>query len=72
MAILTEAAIKRAFTKAVKMAISKAIDDLKRRVKRAEMIDKAIESVIPRQYSGYVRDRMKSRIRKNLRKNHVI
>ena len=72
MAILTEAMIQRAFIKAAKMAISGAMDDLRQKAIKGEMIDKAIERVIPRQYTGISRIRLKDRIKKYLRENHEI
>ena len=53
-------------------AIAEATEILRRRIKRAEKIDRIIEMVIPRRYSGFARDRMKSRVRKSLRNNHKI
>lgn len=72
MAILTEAAIKRAFIKAAEMAISGAMDDLRQKAVRAAVIDRAIERVIPRQYIGISRIRLKSRIKKCLKENYDV
>lgn len=72
MAILTEVMIRKTIIKAGKAAISEAIKDLRLKLKRAEIIDKAIEDVIPRQYSGLARDRMKSLVKKYLKENHEI
>jgi len=67
---LIKVAIQRAIPKAIKKSVEQAFENLRRKIKQVEIIDKAIEDVIPRQYSGYARGRMKSRIRENLRKGH--
>ena len=53
-------------------AVTEAEDEMRQRIARSEMIDRIIERVIPRQYSGYGRNRMKGRIRKYLREKYKI
>ena len=72
MAILTETAIRRAFIKAAEMAISGAMDDFRQKAVRATLVDKAIEKIIPKQYIGISRIRLKSRIKKCLKENYDV
>lgn len=63
---LTETDLEKAIQKAAQKAIDEAFGMMRSKIERAETIDKIIEDVIPRQYSGLARDRMKNLIRKKL------
>lgn len=67
-----KATMRKLAHKAVTEAIEEASKSLQKKIRRNEIIEKIIEGVIPRQYSGYGRDRMKRRVRELLRKNHKI
>jgi len=68
--VLIKAAIQRAVPKAIKESVEQVFENLRIKIDRYDMIDNIIEATIPRRYSGFVRTRMKSRIRENLRKEH--
>lgn len=70
--ILSEATILRLAKKAMRKSVKEAKGELKRKFEKEEAINNIIESVIPSRYSGYRRDRMKSRVRESLRNNHKL
>lgn len=53
-------------------AIEQTLDNLKKRADKVAAIEEAIDEVIPHRFSDYWRQRTKSKVRENLRKEHRI
>jgi hypothetical protein len=70
--IKDKAMMRRLMQKAVEEALATGNDEIVRRIERAEKVDRIIEMIIPRRYSGRARSRMVSRVKKYLRENHQI